>query len=100
MMRKPTKCYAVTCGRYSDYQVIAIYRRREDAKSCCEQNNSAPKWLLDGVPVGDEVWSMDRESVRRVKGNPARQELDDLRIEEFNYYESEPLPAPPKGKKR
>jgi hypothetical protein len=58
---KPTKCYAVTGGEYSDYHVIAIYRQRDDANRV--------------------VNKMKRQWKR-------------ARVEEFDYYEGEPLPAP------
>lgn len=106
MERELTKCYAVVSGEYSDYAVHAIYRRREDAEVRCETNNSTPSLMVDGVPtLYDEIHAQrEIDAARRgislsewwhehVEGNPAREELDDLRVEEFDYYEGEPLPA-------
>jgi hypothetical protein len=76
----PTTCYAVTSGEYSDYQVVAVYRRREDAEARARANNELTRWLDDGH--GSVGFNQERES------------RDDLRVEEFDYYEGEPLSAP------
>jgi hypothetical protein len=65
---KLTTCYAVVSGAYSNYKVHAVYLRREDAEAQVKANNNAASPLLDGH--------------------------DDMSVEEFDYYEGEPLPAP------
>jgi hypothetical protein len=104
-MSEPTRCYAVTCGAYSDYRVLAIYRRPEDAERRVTGNNSAAIWLVDGEPFPDdeELPTRPRTSISgyvyeeidgsRVQRNPAREEQDDLRVEELDYYEGEPTPG-------
>lgn len=92
---KPTKCYAVTSGEHSAYEVHAIYRRREDAEERVRVNNDAPRWMLRGVLYEEIPW--DESRVREVQGNPAREEHEDMRVEEFDYYEGELLPAPLEG---
>jgi hypothetical protein len=91
-MSKPTKCYAVTSGEYSAYEVHAIYRRREDAVARVKTNNDAPRWMIRGVLYEEPPW--DSPGGREVQGNPAREEHEDMRVEEFDYYEGEDLPAP------
>jgi hypothetical protein len=122
-MSEPIKCYAVTSGDYSDYTVHAIYRRREDAENRCKANNQAKGHLVDGVPADwDEVekavqsaglaweggyltsgnydeYAAHMKRVRawrneHMRSNPAREESGEMRVEEFDYYEGEPLPAP------
>lgn len=90
-MSEPTKCYAVSSGSYSDYQVHAIYRRREDAVARVKANNEAPRWMLRGVLYEEMPW--DATGGRGIRRNPAREERDDMRVEEFDYYEGEDLPA-------
>jgi hypothetical protein len=109
-MSKPTKCYAVTSGEYSDYEVHAIYRRREDAEARVKTNNETPVWLLDGEPYygpGNDLPRVQQPNraylvtdLERVTGNPAREEHLDMRVEEFDYYEGEPLPAPLEGENK
>lgn len=172
---KPTKCYAVTSGEYSAYEVHAIYRRREDAEARVKANNEASEFLLDGEPYrgrygdlptverpalfGDtyelrlgminvegkepiveladgRAWITKKGKVAvfpdalagreglerlpdgdyetvyagrdplpprlvidmsRITENPARESHEDMRVEEFDYYEGEPLPAPLEG---
>jgi hypothetical protein len=105
----PTKCYAVCSGEYSDYRIHAIYRRRETAEARVRANNAATRWLLDGNPVDDwdQLPKVERRSRiegfyvtidhERVQTNPARESRDEMRVEEFDYYEGEPLPAPLEG---
>jgi len=90
--KRPVKCYVLTRGQYSDYQVVAIYRRREDADARAEANNEAPAFLVDGVPTRTEDLPMSI-SWNRVKANPAREFVDDCQVEEFDYYEGEPTPG-------
>jgi hypothetical protein len=105
-MSEPTRCYAVTCGVYSDYRILAIYRRREDAEARVQANNSAAAWLVDGQPFyGEDLPQVERPTwdgrstymsldTSRAQRNPAREEQYDLRVEELDYYEGEALPAP------
>lgn len=99
-----TKCYAVTSGEYSAYDVHAIYRRREDAETRVEISNAASTWLIDG-----EISTSERDDLPpltinhpsgpktivdwgRVKDHPDKLPAD-ARVEEFDYFEGEPLPA-------
>jgi hypothetical protein len=106
---EPTKCYAVTSGAYSEYQVHAVYRRREDAEARVRANNEAAEYLLDGEPYRGGLNGLPRVQKRprhgdtyvidwnRVSKNPAREWDGEARVEEFDYYEGEPLPAPLEG---
>jgi hypothetical protein len=72
-------------------------------------NNEAPGLLLDGKPyygsdndlprIQQPTWAYSVIDPKRVTGNPAREEHLDMRVEEFDYYEGEPLPAPLEGEK-
>jgi hypothetical protein len=111
-MSEPVKCYAVTSGSYSDYNVHAIYRRREDAEARVEVNNQRSYVLLDGEDADERaILAAMEAAVPRLPGgsrdfdgyqawwsehvsrNPDREDVYDMRVEEFDYYEGEPLPV-------
>lgn len=99
-MSEPIKCYAVTSGSHSNYMVLAIYRRREDAEDRVKTNNEAPKWFVSGKPVYEQknLPCIDKHYSSRVDWskvelNNARESFDDMLVEEFDYYEGESLPA-------
>lgn len=92
-MSEPTKCYAVSSGSYSDYEVHAIYRRREDAQAAIEiglTQHDMP-YLVDGVPTKN--WSPEA-----IENPMSLDPWQHPRVEVFDYYEGEALPAPLEGR--
>ena len=90
-------CYAVSSGEYSDYEVIAVYRRREDAEARVRANNEATYFLLDGEPYHGKRSDLPQVQQERpyrtkvldparVERNPEREFIYDLRVEEFEYF--------------
>jgi hypothetical protein len=106
---EPTKVYAVVWGEYSDYTVHVIYRRREDAKRAIERAKMAPRWLVDGefatsdhdaLPTITIDYPQGARTItdwNRVEEHPDRMGIDveayGLDVDEFDYYEGEPVPA-------
>jgi hypothetical protein len=83
---EPTKCYAVTSGAYSEYQVHAVYRRREDAEARVRANNEAAEYLLDGEPYRGEL-----DDLPRVQKRPRFGDTYELRLGVVNSERKEPV---------
>lgn len=106
-MAEPVRAFMV-CS--DEREVHGVYLSREVAQARCDANNSESWLLLDGRPTTDreiiaarpddrlaedrgwmKAGMLDQEIQRawwseHVSRNPAREEMEDMRVEEVDFY--------------
>lgn len=95
-MKEPKKAWAVTCGAYSDYRVVAIF----DSEGRAVTFLTGLGFALSCY-VHRPLWLAYDEGTWRYVGDEGSMPEDlkntgyDVRIESFDYYDGDVLPMVP-----